>query len=74
MQPDKAMKEQIAQRLREALDRVRSDLEKVDIWVGALGAFTQPIPEYELANRFKLPPAKKPDHSASNNWTDARSH
>jgi hypothetical protein len=45
----------IAQNLRHAVDRLHRDIEKVEIWAGALSAFLQPIPDYELPHEYVLP-------------------
>jgi hypothetical protein len=53
--------EQIAHRLRDSLDRLHRDVQRVEIWAGALSAFVQPIPEYDLpAPNFHLPPSERP--------------
>jgi hypothetical protein len=52
-----AAEEKIAQRLQESLDRLRNDLDRVEIWAGALEGFTQPVPEYETqVEQHTLPP------------------
>jgi hypothetical protein len=58
--------EHIAQNLRDALDRLHRDIEKVEIWAGALSAFLQPIPDFELPHEFVLrresPESSKREH------------
>jgi hypothetical protein len=45
--------------LQESLDRLRNDLDRVEIWAGALEGFTQPIPEYKPQPEHILPKAKR---------------
>jgi hypothetical protein len=51
--------EKIAQRLQESLDRLRNDLDRVEIWAGALEGFTQPVPDYKPQPEHILPKAKR---------------
>jgi hypothetical protein len=37
-------------KLREALERLRDDIDRVEFWADALDQLTQPIPEYEAPN------------------------
>ncbi len=48
--------EQIAQRLQESLARLRLDLDRVELWAGALEVFSQPILEYESRRDHELTP------------------
>jgi hypothetical protein len=48
----------VAKRLQEALERLRDDVARVEIWAGALGCFAEPVPDYDPANslrKFALP-------------------
>jgi hypothetical protein len=47
--------EVIVHNLIEALDRLREDLDRVELWAGALGCFQQPAPEYQPAEKHVLP-------------------
>jgi len=48
--------DKITGKLNEALDDVRTDIAKVEVWVSALSIFSTPIPEYDLdAQRKQLP-------------------
>lgn len=38
--------ETIARNLRQAVERLQDDLTRVELWAGALGSFTKPIPDY----------------------------
>ena len=40
-------KERIERELQEAIDRLRADLVRVEIWANALTGFSRPIPEYQ---------------------------
>jgi hypothetical protein len=51
--------EKIAQRLQESLDRLRSDIDRVEIWAGALEGFTQPVPDYKQEPDHLLPTGKR---------------
>ncbi len=64
MQADQALKDHIEQKLREALDRVRRDIEKVDIWAGAFTAFLRPVPDYQMSDRFLLPVRHQNDRNS----------
>jgi hypothetical protein len=46
--------EMIVHNLIEALDRLRDDLDRVELWTAALGCFQQPVPEYEPNDRYLL--------------------
>jgi hypothetical protein len=51
--------EKIVRNLREATERLQEDLERVELWTGALNGFTQPVPTYEPGDsKFVLPSAK----------------
>lgn len=60
MNADTFTNEQIAHRLRDSLDRLHRDVQRVEIWAEALSAFVQPIPEYEMLADFQLPPRQRP--------------
>jgi hypothetical protein len=51
--------EKIAQRLQESLNRLRNDLDRVEILAGALEGFTQPIPDYSPRCEHDLPRQKR---------------
>jgi len=56
MMPERA--EDIAIRnLIEALDRLHQDLDRVELWTGALGSFQHPAPDYQPSDRHLLKPA-----------------
>jgi hypothetical protein len=55
-------REQIERHLQEAIDRLRADLVRVEIWASALNGFSRPIPDYQPgdeATRHLLPRSDK---------------
>jgi hypothetical protein len=51
--------EKIVRNLQQAVERLQDDLARVELWAGALGCFSQPIPDYGHGRtRFDLPRAK----------------
>jgi len=53
MKPEPA-EEMIVQNLIDALERLRDDLDRVELWTGALGCFQRPVPDYEPGDRYLL--------------------
>jgi len=53
MVPEPA-EEMIVHNLIEALERLRADLDRVELWTAALGCFQMPVPSYEPNNRYLL--------------------
>jgi hypothetical protein len=59
--------EKIVKNLRQAVERLHDDLARVELWAGALGCFSKPIPDYGHGQtRFDLPieetsSSRKPD-------------
>ena len=50
--------EKIVRNLQQAVERLQDDIARVELWAGALGCFTQPIPDYGHGQtRFDLPAA-----------------
>src|SRR5262249_46521083 len=45
------VKEQLTSRLLEAIDQVRKDVTRVELWASALTGFSRPVPEYDLNGR-----------------------
>ena len=54
--------EQIGQHLLEALEGLRKDVARVEIWATALRSFSKPIPDYEIEPEFEL--GKNAQHPA----------
>ena len=49
-------------RLQEAIDRLRTDIDRVEFWADALDRLTQPIPEYQATDhlsQFLLSPSRR---------------
>jgi hypothetical protein len=51
--------EEINDRLHQAIDELRKDVTRVEIWAAALGSFAQPIPEYQPNEKYTLGPTSK---------------
>jgi hypothetical protein len=47
--------EVIVHNLIDALERLREELDKVELWAGALGHFQDPVPDYQPGNEYILP-------------------
>ena len=51
--------EKIVRNLQQAVERLQDDLARVELWAGALGCFSQPIPDYGHGRtQFDLPSTK----------------
>jgi hypothetical protein len=46
----------ISERLQESLARLREDIDRVELWAGALEGFSRPIPDYDPARGYRLAP------------------
>ena len=46
--------DRISERLQESLARLRKDIDSVELWAHALEGFSQPIPDYDAARRYRL--------------------
>jgi hypothetical protein len=57
--------EKISERLQESLAQLRKDLDRVELWAGALEVFSQPIPEYDPSRRYRLAPDDRGSASKS---------
>jgi hypothetical protein len=55
----------IVHNLIEALERLREDLDRVELWTAALGCFQQPAPSYEPNERYLLSAKTASTKSAS---------
>jgi hypothetical protein len=62
MVPEPA-EEMIVHNLIEALERLRADLDRVELLTAALGCFQQPVPPYELNDRYLLSAKPKSERS-----------
>jgi hypothetical protein len=55
----------IIRNLFESLERLRGDLDRMELWAAALGCFQQPAPEYEPSERhLGKTGAKRPSRRA----------
>jgi hypothetical protein len=53
------------ERLREAIESLRADIDRVEFWANALDGLTQPIPEYQATDRLSqhlLPSQRRGGH------------
>jgi hypothetical protein len=46
--------------LLDALERLRDDLNKVELWAAALGHFQHPVPDYEPDSGYLLTASSMP--------------
>ncbi len=49
----------IVRNLIEALERLRNDLDRMELWAAALDRFQHPIPGYEPRDQHALNPESK---------------
>ena len=48
--------DKIVRNLQQAVERLQDDISRVELWAGALGCFTKPIPEYDHGQtKYDLP-------------------
>jgi hypothetical protein len=63
--------DKISERLQESIARLRKDIDRVELWAGALEGFSRPIPDYDPGRRYRLAPEKNSaqdgDHKLNNN-------
>jgi len=52
------MQTRIAEQIRQSLDKVREDLDTLELWLGALQGAAEPLPDYESPFRRTRIPAK----------------
>lgn len=50
----------IVHNLIDALERLREDLDKVELWAAALGHFQHPVPEYQPGSAYMLGASSPP--------------
>jgi len=55
----------IVRNLIEALERLRQDLDRMELWTAALRRFQQPIPDYRGDDPHLLGPLSKPPRRRS---------
>jgi hypothetical protein len=52
------------QRLRQAIENLRADIDRVEFWADALDGLAEPVPEYPATDRLSkhlLPPQQPGD-------------
>ena len=52
------------QRLRQAIENLRADIDRVEFWADALDGLAEPVPEYQATDRLSkhlLPPQPSRD-------------
>jgi len=65
--------DKIVRNLQLAVERLQEDLARVELWAGALGSFTKPVPEYDHGQtRFDLPRSGSKSNSAERERTSHR--
>ena len=50
----------IVRNLIEALERLRGDLDRMELWAAALNRFQHPVPEYHPGDQHVLGPKTRP--------------
>jgi hypothetical protein len=55
----------IVRNLIEALERLRQDLDRMELWTAALDRFQHPIPDYNPKDQHLLDPRSKPRRRSS---------
>ncbi len=58
MSAEKSIRNDIGRRLQEAVDGLRKELTRVEVWAIALGGFSKPVPQYRPDPRFELGPQR----------------
>lgn len=54
----------IVRNLIESLERLREDLDRMELWVAALGSFTHPVPTYQTDPYLLNPSPNRPPRRA----------
>jgi hypothetical protein len=54
MTKNKGGQEEIRERLSDAIDELRKDVTRVEVWATALGTFSKPVPEYQPDDNYRL--------------------
>jgi hypothetical protein len=49
----------IIRNLLESLERLRGDLDRMELWATALGCFQYPVPEYKPGDQHLLKPSDR---------------
>ncbi len=51
----------IVRNLIEAMERLREDLDRMELWAAVLGSFQHPVPEYRPGDRHLIKPLQRPE-------------
>ena len=51
----------VSQNLQRAIEDLRRDIAKVEMWADALNGFAQPVAEYDFAGEHLLGSRREPD-------------
>lgn len=62
----KTTPDEINEKLHEAIDGLRKDVTRVEIWATALSTFSQPIPDFRPDPKFELGRPVKTEKLAEN--------
>lgn len=60
----------ISEKLHEAIDGLRKDVTRVEIWATALSTFSQPVPDYRPNPKYQLGQPAETDKLAGNDNRD----
>ena len=71
MERKKSGQAEITERLHDAIDGLRKDATRVEIWATALTSFSQPIPDYRPDPKFELGKPVRTDPLAQNDNENA---
>ena len=61
--PEQA-EELIVRNLIESLERLREDLDRMELWAAALGSFAHPVPTYQMDRHLLNPSPNRPPRRA----------
>ena len=50
----------VSQRLQKAIEELRRDISKVEMWADALNGFAQPVAQYDVAGKHLM--GRRDDH------------
>jgi hypothetical protein len=53
--PPNHVRDDMREQLHAAIERLRKDLLRVEMWAAALDGFSRPVPDYQPDDRFLLP-------------------
>ena len=58
---DQGTEGRLEERLHEAIDTLRTDIARVELWTYALLGFSRPVPGYDADEKFRLGRGLNPD-------------